>query len=86
MKIQELRDLSAEELVARVRELKQQAMHLRIQKATGQLENKGAIRAIRKDIARVLTLLTERRRTAPAAAAPAPAPARRKPAAKAKAK
>lgn len=62
MKAKELRDLSAEELDQRLAELKEELFNLRFQLATGQLENPMRVRAIRKDIARVKTVITERTR------------------------
>ena len=56
----ELRGLSRDELNARVRELKEELFTLRFQSATGQLESHGRLRAVRKDIARIYTVLQER--------------------------
>ena len=61
MKTKEIRELTDEDLQSRTRDLKQQMMHLRIQKATGQLENKGAIGHLKTEVARILTILQERR-------------------------
>jgi large subunit ribosomal protein L29 len=61
MKIKELKQLSAEELVRREAELRQEMMTLRIQKASGQLENPARITLVRKAIARVQTLLSQHR-------------------------
>ena len=61
MKNHEIRELTTEEMQSRSRDLKQQMMHLRIQKATGQMENKGAIGHLKKEVARILTILQERR-------------------------
>ena len=61
MKILKLRELSLDELRARGRELKQEVLQLRLQKATGQLENKSAIRTLRKENARIETIFSERR-------------------------
>ncbi len=61
MKITKLRELSVDELRARGRELKQEALQLRIQKASGQLENKAILRTLRKENARIETILSERR-------------------------
>lgn len=61
MKTTKLRELSLDELRARGRELKQEALQLRIQKATGQLENKAILRTLRKENARIETILSERR-------------------------
>jgi large subunit ribosomal protein L29 len=56
----ELRNLDNEELVAKLREAKEELFNLRFQGATGQLENHGRLRAVRKDIARIYTILRER--------------------------
>jgi large subunit ribosomal protein L29 len=64
MKTKELLELSVSELTARKRELKDELFHLRIQKASGQLEKPSQLRALRKEIARVETILTQRRHAA----------------------
>jgi large subunit ribosomal protein L29 len=64
MKIKELRESSVEELSARRRELKQEALNLRISQQSGQLENPARITLIRKEIARIETIITERSRAA----------------------
>jgi large subunit ribosomal protein L29 len=56
----ELRNLTEGELKAKVVELKEELFSLRFQAATGQLESHGRLRAVRKDIARIYTVLTER--------------------------
>ena len=56
----ELRELTNEELVLRVREAKEELFNLRFQAATGQLENHGRLRAVRKEIARIYTVMRER--------------------------
>ena len=56
----ELRNLDNEELIAKLREGKEELFNLRFQGATGQLENHGRLRAVRKDIARIYTILRER--------------------------
>lgn len=56
----DLREMSRADLNARVVELKEELFSLRFQKATGQLESPGRIRAVRKDIARIYTVLQER--------------------------
>ena len=56
----ELRGQSRVDLDARVRELKEELFTLRFQSATGQLESHGRLRAVRKDIARIYTVLQER--------------------------
>ena len=56
----ELRGLTRRELDTKVTELKEELFTLRFQAATGQLESHGRLRAVRKDIARIYTVLTER--------------------------
>ena len=56
----ELRGLSGKELNAQVLELKEELFNLRFQAATGQLESHGRLRAVRKDIARIYTVMRER--------------------------
>jgi large subunit ribosomal protein L29 len=56
----ELRNLDDSELASRLREAKEELFNLRFQGATGQLENHGRLRAVRKDIARIYTILRER--------------------------
>ena len=63
-KIKELRELTADELQKNLLDLKKEALHLRLQQAIGQLENTARIRQVRRETARVLTLLTERARKA----------------------
>lgn len=64
--ITEIRELSSEELQARLRDLKQEGLNLRLQQATGQLENSARLKLVRREVARVMTVLNERRQTAPA--------------------
>jgi large subunit ribosomal protein L29 len=56
----ELRGLTRSELDTKVTELKEELFTLRFQSATGQLESHGRLRAVRKDIARIYTVITER--------------------------
>ena len=56
----ELRNLADEELLAKLREAKEELFNLRFQAATGQLESHGRLRAVRKDIARIYTIMRER--------------------------
>lgn len=62
MKASELRKKTAEELERELVELTREAFNLRMQKGTGQLSRPSQIKAVRRDIARVKTLLNERRR------------------------
>jgi large subunit ribosomal protein L29 len=61
-KIKDIRECSADELSARLRDLKQEALNLRLQQATGQLENSARIKIVRREIARTLTILGDRQR------------------------
>ena len=56
----EFRVLEDEELVTKLREAKEELFNLRFQAATGQLESHGRLRAVRKDIARIYTIMRER--------------------------
>ena len=56
----ELRELSEEELVAKLRESKEELFNLRFQMATGQLDNNRRLRVVRHEIARVYTVMRER--------------------------
>jgi large subunit ribosomal protein L29 len=59
MKPNELRKLSAEELVKKQGDLTQELFNLKFQLHTGRLENTSKLKTIRKDIARISTLITE---------------------------
>jgi len=61
MKAAQLREQSMEELQRMLGDLEDQLFKLRFQKSTGQIENPVKIREVRRDIARVLTVLNERR-------------------------
>ena len=64
----DLRGLSRDELNAKVKEFKEELFNLRFAAATGQLESHGRLREVRKDIARIYTIVRERElgiRTAP---------------------
>jgi large subunit ribosomal protein L29 len=67
-KASEFRAKSREELLAQLGELKREQFNLRFQKATGQLENTARIREVRRDIARIMTVLGELSRGAAAGA------------------
>jgi large subunit ribosomal protein L29 len=56
----ELRELSDEELISKLREAKAELFNLRVQAATGQLDNHGRLKVVRKDIARLYTIMRER--------------------------
>ena len=61
MKASELRDQTVEELHDKERDLAEQLFALRLQKVTGQLEKPSRVRQVRKDLARVMTVLNEKR-------------------------
>ena len=61
MKAVELRDLGPDELGARERELADQLFRMRIQKSMGQLEAPDKIRMVRRDLARVKTVMRQKR-------------------------
>jgi len=61
MKAKEMRDLSTEELEAKGRELRGELFNARIKHVTGQLENTAKVRTLRRDVARVETILHQRR-------------------------
>jgi large subunit ribosomal protein L29 len=67
----ELRDLSDDQLLERVESAKEELFNLRFQLATGQLDNPSRIRKVRREIARVATVLREREIEAEREAAPA---------------
>jgi large subunit ribosomal protein L29 len=60
MKVRELRDKSDSELIEQERDLREELFNLRFQHATGQLENTMALVRVKRDIARVKTMLRER--------------------------
>ena len=60
MKASEVRELNNEELVAKLADLKKELFNLRLSHATGQLTNPLALANVKKDIARIKTVLRER--------------------------
>jgi large subunit ribosomal protein L29 len=60
VKAAELRELSEEELVTRLREAKAELFNLRVQGATGQLDNNRRLQVVRREIARIYTIMRER--------------------------
>jgi large subunit ribosomal protein L29 len=57
-KAKETSQLSADELQVRLKDLKQEALNLRLQRATGSLENPARIKQVRRETARILTAVT----------------------------
>jgi len=62
MKVAEIRDLAVDELRIREKELDDQLFRLRIQKSMGQLEAPTKVRDVRKDLARIKTILREKQK------------------------
>jgi large subunit ribosomal protein L29 len=60
MKAMEIRELTVDDLRVRVTELEDQIFRLRIQKSMGQLEAPGKVREVRRDLARIKTILGEK--------------------------
>ena len=60
MKAQDIRQMTAEELNGKLKELKEQLFNLRFQHAINQLDNPHKIEDVKKDIARVMTVLHEK--------------------------
>jgi large subunit ribosomal protein L29 len=63
MKFAELKDLTEAELGARANELRREYFNLRLQQASAQLEKTARLRVLRKDVARIETALTQRRKS-----------------------
>ena len=68
MTSKEIRELSAAEITTKLRETRDKLLQLRLRKQTGQVEKTHELRVLRKDIARLETLLREKNKKAPAAA------------------
>lgn len=66
MNVTELRELSNEELVDALTEAREEKFNLRFQVATNQLDNTARIKAVKKEIARILTVMRERERASEA--------------------
>jgi large subunit ribosomal protein L29 len=64
VKASELRELTVEELRQKEQDMRKELFNLRFQAATGEIEDPRRIRTVRKDIARVLTLMTEKTKAA----------------------
>ncbi len=63
MKISEIKNLSIDELRTRKRELRQESFHLRLQQQSGQLEKPSELKTIRREVARIETVLTQKTQT-----------------------
>ncbi len=60
MKFKEIQELSSEELVTKKRDLRQESLHLRLQQQSGQLEQPNRMRLLRRQVAQVETVLSQR--------------------------
>ena len=62
MKMKEITELSMDELLTKRRDLRQESLHLRLQQQSGQLEQPSRLRLLRRDVARLETVLSRRAR------------------------
>jgi large subunit ribosomal protein L29 len=65
MKIKEIVEMSTDELLTKKRDLRQESLHLRLQQQSGQLEQPSRLRLVRRDVARIETVLSRRVKAAP---------------------
>lgn len=68
MKSKEIRELAPTELEKKIRETREELLHLRLRKQTGQVERTNELQSLRRDIARMETIHSEKNRTEAAAA------------------
>jgi large subunit ribosomal protein L29 len=68
MKAKEIRELSTLEITTKIREIRESLLQSRLRKQTGQVEKTHELRSLRKDIARLETILRQKNKAAPAAA------------------
>ncbi|HEV3148579.1 MAG TPA: 50S ribosomal protein L29 [Chthoniobacterales bacterium] len=64
MKIKEIVEMSMDELLTKKRDLRQESLHLRLQQQSGQLEQPSRLRLVRRDVARIETVLSKRAKAA----------------------
>ena len=60
MKIKEIIEMSTDELLTKKRDLRRESLHLRLQQQSGQLEQPSRLRLLRRDVARIETVLSKR--------------------------
>ncbi|MEO7168054.1 MAG: 50S ribosomal protein L29 [Spartobacteria bacterium] len=63
MKFKEIQEMSSDELLTKKRDLRQESLHLRLQQQSGQLEQPSRMRLLRREVARVETVLSERKQS-----------------------
>ena len=68
MTSKEIRDLSPIEITSKIREIRESLLQARLRKQTGQVEKTHELRSLRKDVARLETILRQKNKTAPVAA------------------
>ena len=68
MKAKEIRELSTLEITTKIREIRESLLQSRLRRQTGQVEKTHALRSLRKDVARLETILRQKNKAAPAAA------------------
>lgn len=61
MKVKEIKELTTEQIEAKIGEVKEEIFNLRMKQATGNLEKPSRIKELRKDVARMKTILAERK-------------------------
>jgi large subunit ribosomal protein L29 len=64
MKIKEIVEMSTDELLTKKRDLRQESLHLRLQQQSGQLEQPSRLRLVRRNVARIETVLSKRAKEA----------------------
>ena len=64
MKIKEIVEMTTDELLTKKRDLRQESLHLRLQQQSGQLEQPSRLRLVRRDVARIETVLSQRAKEA----------------------
>jgi large subunit ribosomal protein L29 len=60
MKIKEIIEMTTDELLTKKRDLRQESLHLRLQQQSGQLEQPSRLQLLRRDVARIETILSQR--------------------------
>ena len=60
MRTSQLRDMTVDELILKEQDMRKELFNLRFQQSTGEIENPMRIRAVKKDIARIITIKTEK--------------------------
>jgi len=60
MKFKEIAELTSDELLTKKRDLRQESLHLRVQQQSGQLEQPSRLRLLRREVARIETVLAQR--------------------------